>query len=422
MNLKMSQFKKFILIYFIITLVLVSFCFGLYLGYEGKSADVGGPDKQGKVLNRETKAEYLSKDVDFNLFWKVWNLVKENYVKQPVAETELFYGAMAGLVAGLKDPYSVFLEPVTSKKFAQEISGSFEGIGAEIGIKKNRLTIVAPLPDTPAYKAGLKAGDKVMAIDDFDTTGISLDQAVNLIRGKRGTEVVLTVMRENLEETKKIFIIRGTIDIPSVRWHQAEEDEDITYIKVSYLNEDTPADFKNVVKDILTKNSKGVILDLRNNPGGLLNVAVEVASYWVDEGIIVIEQFGPNYKNNLTLDKRVEYKSKGYGKLKDIPTVVLVNQGSASGSEIIAGALQDYQKATILGEKTFGKGSVQELEKLPDGSSVKLTIAEWFTPQGRVINDQGVEPDIEVELSEEDFDNDKDPQLEEAIKILNKIR
>ncbi|TSD04728.1 MAG: carboxyl-terminal processing protease, partial [Parcubacteria group bacterium Athens0714_12] len=374
--------------------------------------------EDGQVLNKETKPEYLSKDVDFELFWKTWNLIKDNYVEQPVSETKLFYGAMAGMLAGLEDPYSVFFEPVTSEKFSQEISGSFEGIGAEIGLKKDQLTVIAPLDDTPAYKAGLRAGDKILAIDDFGTTGISLDQAIDLIRGKKGTEVVLTIMRDGSDEPKKISIIRGMIDIPSVRWHSVEGNEDIAYIKLSYLNEDTANDFKKTVNEILKKNSKGVILDLRNDPGGLLDVAIKIASYWVEEGVIVREQFGPNYRNSFTVDKKVEHQSMKYGKLKDIPTIILVNQGSASGSEIIAGALQDYEKAVIIGEKTFGKGSVQELEQLSDGSSVKLTIAEWFTPKGRVINKQGIEPDIKVELSEDDYNNDKDPQLDKAIEVI----
>lgn len=421
MNRKLFQFKKFISIYLIITFVLISFCSGLFTGYGIKFRTINIADsKEGKVLNKEIKPEYLSKDVDFSLFWDLWNLIREKYVKQPVSETKLFYGAMSGLVAGLEDPHSVFLEPETSKKFTQEISGSFEGIGAEISIKKNRLTIVAPLPESPAEKAGLKAGDNIAAIGDLDTAGISLEEAVNLIRGKKGTEVVLSVIRNGWEKPEKFSITRNTINIVSVRWNQMEANKDIAYLKISFLNEDTPSNFKKAVQEILTKNPKGIILDLRNNPGGLLDVAIKISSYWVDKGVIVLEQFGPNYRNSLTLDKKAEYKSLGYGNFKDIPTVVLVNQGSASGSEIIAGALQDYQKATIVGEKTFGKGSVQELEKLPDGSSVKLTIAEWFTPKGRVINNLGIEPDINIKLTDEDYNNDKDPQLEKAMEILRK--
>ncbi len=419
MSAKSFQFKKFIFVSFVIFLILLGFLLGLYLGRNGKLGVTIGGSKNGKVLNKEVEPEYLSKDVDFNLFWRTWNLIKENYVKQPVSETKLFYGAMSGLLSGLEDPYSVFFEPVSSKKFSQEIKGNFEGIGAEIGIRKNRLTIIAPLPDTPAYKAGIKAGDKILAIDDLDTTDISLDQAVSLIRGKKGTEVILTVERSGEEKSRKISIIRGTIDIPSVQWNPVKGNERIAYIKLSHLNEDTPDNFKKAVNDILKKNPKGIILDLRNDPGGLLDVAIKISSYWVDKGVIVIEKFGPSYRNNFTADGKVEYESKGYGKLKDIPAVVLVNGGSASGSEIIAGALQDYQKATIVGEKTFGKGSVQELEELPDGSSIKLTIAEWFTPKGRVINEKGIEPDIKIELTDEDFENNKDPQLEKAIDILN---
>lgn len=411
------KFKKVVLAYFTITFVLVIFCFGLFLGYKIKpDTNTGG---EGKVLNTGSTSENISQDVDFNLFWQVWDTVKKKYVNQPVSDKKLFYGAMAGLLSGLDDPYSVFFEPETSKKFTQEISGVFEGIGAEIAIKNNTLTIVAPLPSTPAEKAGLKSGDKIVAINDIDTTGIALDQAVNLIKGKKGTAANLTIMRSGWDKPQKFSVTRDVISIPSVRWNESEKNKGIFVINVSYLNEDTDTVFQKAVTDILEKKPKAIILDLRNDPGGLLDVAIKIASYWVDKGVVVSEQFGSGYTDILNLDRKVEYESKGYAKLKDIPTVVLVNQGSASGSEIIAGALQDYGIAPLVGEKTFGKGSVQELENLPDGSSVKLTIAEWFTPKGKNINKEGIKPDFEVKLTDEDYNKDKDPQMDKAIEILN---
>ncbi len=421
MNIKNFQFKKVFFICLVFAFIISSFGLGLYIGYNKNIATPRTEEikKEGEVLNQNEIPEYLFKDVDFNLFWDAWKLIKKNYVNQPVSETKLFYGAMKGLLSGLNDPYSVFMEPVVSKKFSQEIKGNFEGIGAEIAIKDERLTIVAPLSGSPAEKAGIKAGDKVLLIDDLDTTDITLDSAVNLIRGEKGTEVNLTILRKGLDEPKKITIVRNTINIPSVQWRQLEKNPDISYIKVIQLNEDTADTFKKAVNESLTKKPKGLILDLRNDPGGLLDVAIALASYWIEKGSVVIEQFGPYYENNFTENKKIEYETRAYNKLKDMPTVVLINGGSASGSEIIAGALQDYGKATLVGEKTFGKGSVQELQQLSDGSSIKLTIAEWFTPKGRIINKQGVEPDIKVELTEEDYENNKDPQLDKAIEILN---
>lgn len=421
MNIKKFQFKKVFFICLIFAFILSSFGFGLYIGYSKKLLAPKTEDikKEGEVLNQDKIPEYLSKDVDFNLFWDAWKLIKNNYVKQPVSETKLFYGAMKGLLSGLDDPYSVFMEPAVSKKFSQEIKGNFEGIGAEIAIKDERLTIVAPLSGSPAEKAGLKAGDKVLLIDNLDTTDITLENAVNLIRGEKDTEVSLTVSRKGLSEPKKITIVRNTINIPSVQWRQLEKNPDISYIKVIQLNEDTADTFKKAVDESLVEKPKGLILDLRNDPGGLLDVAIALASYWVEKGSIVIEQFGPNYENSFTQDRKIEYETRAYNKLKDIPTVVLVNGGSASGSEIIAGALQDYGKATLVGEKTFGKGSVQELQQLSDGSSIKLTIAEWFTPKGRIINKQGIEPDIKIEMTEKDYEDGKDPQMDKAIEILN---
>ncbi len=353
-------------------------------------------------------SEKVNPDFDSDLFWYVWSSVKKNYVKQPVSDKDLFYGSLKGLVAGTDDPYSIFLEPELAKEFLEDMSGSFEGVGMELGMKDKGLTIIAPLPDTPAFRAGLRAGDKIFAIDAHDTSGMGLDEAVHLIRGPKGTPVVLTVWRQGKTKTEEIELIRDVIDVKTVSWEL--RGNKIAYLRVTHFSEDTWKDFQDIALVISRAGPNGLILDLRNNPGGYLDTAVNMAGYWLDKKTAVISKDSQGFEK--------EYKTKSLGDFKHLPTIVLINQGSASASEILAGALQDYKQATILGEKTFGKGSVQELESLRDGSALKLTVAYWYTPLGRSINEEGIIPDIEVELTEDDYLHDRDPQLDRALLIL----
>ena len=407
---KKNQFIiKFLRYYFALILIFVAFIFGLVTG-RSESKIIPNDLKSGKVTNKQAMPEFLSKDINFNLFWDVWDTIEKNYVHQPTSETELLYGAMAGSVASLGDPHSVFFDPKTTHDFTEELKGSFEGIGAEIAIKNNSLTVVAPLPESPAAKAGIKSGDKVLAIDGEDTSGMSLDYAVNKIRGPKGTDVVLTISRDGLEAAKEIKITRNTIKIESVKLQFL--DNNIALIKLRYFNEDTAGAFQKAVLEVINKNPKGVILDLRNDPGGFLDTAIDVASEWVDNGAVVYEKSSTGQLK--------EHKANGRARLKDFPTVVLINGGSASGSEIVAGALKDYKLATLVGEKSFGKGSVQSLFPLADGSSIKLTVALWLTPNENTIDGQGIEPDVKVELTDKDFNDNKDPQLDKAIEILSK--
>ncbi|MDA2936577.1 S41 family peptidase, partial [Patescibacteria group bacterium AH-259-L05] len=329
--------------------------------------------------------EAIDADFDYNLFWKIWSSIKEKHVAQPVSDKDLFYGSIKGLVQGLDDPYSVFLEPDLAKKFLEDISGSFEGVGIEIGIKNNRLTVIAPLPYTPAHRAGLRAGDKIFAIDEKDTMGMSLDEVVHLIRGPKGTPVTLTIWRDGDKRTQDIEIIRDVIEIKTVSWEL--KGNNIAYIQVSHFSEETWKDFQDIAHVVLRANPNGLIIDLRNNPGGYLDTAVNVAGYWISKDVVTVSRDAQ--------DKEVEYQSSGRGDFSHLDTIVLVNQGSASASEILAGALQDYKEGTVLGEQTFGKGSVQELESYRDGSALKITIARWYTPLGRSIHDEGITPDIE---------------------------
>lgn len=408
----MSRKQKFLNIALVVFIILISGYIGYHIGTTKEILLM--PDSQTssstKLVIRDKKPPVqIDKDVNFDLFWQVWSTVKNEYVEKNISDKDLFYGALEGMVASLKDPYSVFLKPEISKEFSDELSGEFEGIGAEIGLKKDRLTVISPLPGTPAEKSGLRSGDKIYAINGEDTSGMFLDAAVNKIRGKKGTEVTLTVMRNNSKEPKEIKIIRDAIKYDSVRWEM--EDNGMAYIKVLHYNTDTEGKFSQAVNEVLKKNPKGIILDLRGNPGGFLDAAVKMASAWVEEGIIVTEKYSDN-------DKK-EHNAVGKARLGDIKTAVLINGGSASGSEIVAGALKDHGKAVLIGEKTFGKGSVQSLENFEDGSSLKLTVAKWLTPNGTCINEKGVEPDIEIEMTDEDYNNDKDPQMNKAVEILS---
>ncbi|MEI7620060.1 MAG: S41 family peptidase [Candidatus Falkowbacteria bacterium] len=350
-------------------------------------------------------------DIDYNLYWKVWNTLKEQYVdKGKLDDQTLFYGALKGLVAATGDPYTVFMDPKENKQFEDDLAGTFEGIGAEIGIRDEVVTIISPLNDMPAAKAGLKAGDQIFAINGTSTANMTVDEAVRQIRGAKDTTVTLTIFRTGEKNTKDYTITRGIIVVKSIKTEMRSDG--IYVISVSAFNNDTWGLFKSAVEDVLVKKPKGLVLDLRNNPGGYLDTAVDMSSEWVEEGPVVIEKFSE--------DKQNKYLTTGSAKLKDIPTVVLINKGSASASEIVAGALQDTKKATIVGEKSYGKGSVQSVVDLGNGSSLKITIAKWLTPKGLSINDQGITPDQVVEIKAEDIKADKDPQMQKAIDILSK--
>ncbi len=371
-------------------------------------------DQNGTVdITKVTDLYQRTRDetVSFDQFWQVWNQVKTKYVNQPADEVSMFYGAIEGMVAGLGDPYSVYLPPKKAEEFTAEISGKFEGIGAELGKKEEQLVVIAPLPKSPAEAAGIKAGDRIFAIDGEPTAGLSVDAAASKIRGKKGTTVTLTLAPEKQDTLAEVKITRDVIVVPTVLFEMKENN--IAYVRLSVFNRETWPNFDKLIPQILAKSPKGLILDLRSNPGGYLETAVEVASEWIESGPILRERF--------STDVVQEHPTFGMHRLSQMPTVVLVDGGTASASEIVAGALQDYKKAVVVGQKTFGKGSVQSFDILPDGSALKITIAKWFTPNDRQIHEKGIDPDFIIsESSTSSTPNSKeDAALEKALDILN---
>lgn len=400
----------------ILTVIVVSlgigFAGGFLFGKTGTEIEnIGG---LRELINKNHPKE--EEAVDFKLFWTVWDTIHEKYVdKEKLTTQDLVYGAISGMVDSIGDPFTSFMKPAESKKFQEEIKGEFSGVGMEIGIRKNQLTVISPIKDTPAYKAGIKAGDKILKIDDKDTSALNLQEAVSLIRGKRGTQVTLTITRNGLDKTKEFIITRDTIKIPTVTLDFIGNDQNIAHLQIYSFNQNADADFRKAAQQILSSNIDKIILDLRNNPGGLLDSSVYIASWFLNSGdIITIEKFGDG--------REIPFKAENIGSLKHLPVVILVNKGSASASEILAGALKDQRSIKVIGEKTFGKGSVQELFEMPQSkTSLKVTVAKWLTPKGTSINDEGITPDIEIEKKEEDAENDKDPQLDKAIDIISKM-
>lgn len=353
-------------------------------------------------------------DIDFKLFWDTWDLVSKEYVdKKAIDPKKMYYGAISGMVQALGDPYTVFLPPDSQQISKEELSGSFEGVGIQLGFNKDkRLVVIAPLQDTPADKAGIKAGDMIISIDKKDAYNITLPDAVKLIKGPKGSNVDLEILREGEEKTRTISLTRDTIVVKSVEESEktTPTGKKVAYIKLSRFGERTFQEWDQAVSKALSQAPQGIILDVRSNPGGFLNGAQYIGSEFIESGNIVLQEDAEG--------KRQNYPVNRSGKLVNFPLVVLINKGSASASEIVAGAIQDYKRGKLVGEQTFGKGTIQESQELPGGTGIHITTAKWLTPNGRWIHDTGLTPDVAVEaLAEED--PSKDSQLDKALELLN---
>lgn len=384
-----------------------------YIGFaEGLRIGLSHPDT---IVVREFSHIDVPQDIaiDFTPFWDAWRTVRYTYLNaDKVDNQELLYGAIRGMVDAYKDPYTVFLDPQDARKFNEDIQGSFGGIGAEIGIRNNQLMIIAPLKNSPAERAGLLPRDKIIMINETSTLDMSVDEAIKLIRGTPGTIVTLSILRDDWTSPKNMKIARAVINIPVL---DAHVEHNALIIELYSFNNQAPALFYDALRyGSQFPDIEGLIIDLRNNPGGYLDVAVDLASWFIDRGdVIVSERFG-NGNEHI-------FRSTRDAILKHIPTVILMNQGSASAAEIFAGALRDQLGIPIVGEKSFGKGSVQELRTLRDGSVVKITVAEWVLPKGMVIEGVGIIPDVTVLMQEADVLAGRDPQFEKAFEVLQSL-
>ncbi|MCL4366005.1 S41 family peptidase, partial [Patescibacteria group bacterium] len=390
----MKAFLKNINARIVLIMVLV-FLLGWQLGHRDVQVKLSNYRPTVSVINKEPPKKI---NVDFKLFWNTWDLISREYLdKKAIDPNKLFYGAISGMVAALGDPYTVFLPPDQQKYTKEELNGSFEGVGIQLGFNKDkRLVVIAPLSGTPAEKAGIKPQDLIVKIDNKVTTNMALPEAVGLIRGPKGTQIALSIFREGDSDARVISLTRDTIIVKSVEasYKDTKSGKKVAVIKLSRFGERTQEEWNQEVNNLLSAGSQAVVLDLRNNPGGFLDGAVFIASEFLEGGDVVLQENGAG--------ERVSFKVNRTGKLTKIPVIVLINPGSASASEIVAGALQDRKRAQLLGEKSFGKGTIQEAQELEKGTGIHITVAKWLTPNGRWVNEtQGLEPDVKVEVNKQ---------------------
>lgn len=342
-------------------------------------------------------------------FWEAWNIVHTQYVNQPVDDTLLMRGAIRGMLEAVGDDYTYYMDPQVYEMESTSLSGEYQGIGAYVDTQGEFLTVVSPIEGSPAEAAGLRPGDMIIAIDGEDMKGYTPEQARQRVLGEAGTTVVLTIQREGESEPLEFTIVRAKITVASVTGEMLENG--IAYVDINQFGDNTTSELRATLDELLLQNPRGIIIDLRFNPGGYLFTSVEVMSEFIDEGVVLIEQYGDGTRD--------VYSALGNGRATDLPIVVLINEGSASASEILAGALQDYGRAELVGVQSFGKGSVQVFAPLSDEQgAVRVTIAKWLTPNERTIQDVGLTPDYIVEMTDADYENNRDPQLDKAVEVL----
>jgi len=395
---------------FFVVVALGIFSGGYLFGVQGYKGDIQNFPKV--TINRDVPQDKGT--LDFSLFWKVWDTLNSSYFdKEKIIPANMVYGAIEGMVSAVGDPYTVFLPPDQNKVVQEDLQGTFEGVGIQIGFKGNQLAVIAPLPGSPAEAAGVKAGDFIMGILDEEkgiergTVGISLADAVQAIRGAAGSKVTLSLLREGTSEPILVEITRAAIDIPSVEL-SFEAEGRVAHIKLFKFGGETDGEWETAVAEILKRPEvEGIVLDVRNNPGGYLQGAVDIAGEFLKTGKVVVIEERAGTKESYTVEN--------VGRFLNTPLVILVNEGSASASEILAGAIKDNKRGKIAGEVTFGKGTIQEPQQVNGGAGLHITIARWLTPNGTWVNDGGLKPDVEVT---DDPATEDDEQLQEAIKTL----
>lgn len=403
-----SSSRQFIIAGIFVGIVAFAFYAGYQKGAYGREmTDTPISPSQAIFQNTDKDSDAT---IDFSLFWKVWNILKEKYVAQESLDAKaLFYGAIDGMLAATGDPYTTFFDPEENKEFKEELGQQFDGIGAEMQMKDGILTVVAPLENSPAQRAGILAGDKVLKINGESTEHLELSKAVNKIRGPRGTEVTLSVFHADDDELRDITVRRDIIVVKSVILDMRDG---VAILKLTRFGEETTDEFARAASEVRRQGARGIILDVRNNPGGFLEGAVDIAGYFLPSGsLVVIEEDASK--------KRRELKTWGEDILGNVPVVILMNQGSASASEILAAALRENRDdITIVGETSFGKGSVQELIPTSSTTAVKITVARWLTPHANQINGVGIKADEEVKFTREDFEAGRDPQFDRALETI----
>ncbi len=399
--------NRYVSVLISVVIVVAIFAAGFYTGERQISSR-----EPSIILNGNSEGK-----ADMAPFWKVWNILDEKFApasstSTPVKPEDKIWGAAAGLAASYGDPYTVFFPPVESKAFEEEISGSFGGVGMEIAIQDGTLTVVSPIKGTPAYTAGVKPGDKIISIDDKPALNMNTDEAIKLIRGEAGTKVKITFARKGVDGPIVKEITRAAIEIPTVNTRVVSDD--VFVIELYNFSAISPGAFRKALREFVESGKPNLVLDLRNNPGGYLEAALDMASWFLPSGkLVVTEDFGGKREN-------VVYKSKGYDVFNDkLKFVILINEGSASASEILAGALSQHGKATLIGQKSFGKGSVQELVPVTDSTSLKVTVAHWLTPNGTSISKNGIMPQIVVKVTPENTKDGNDPTMDAAVKFLH---
>lgn len=399
-----------------IGLAMLLACAAFFSGMQiGVDRVTSGLEMEANIFSFFSSPAKTSEEVDLDEFWKVWQTLDDKFVSStttdPLSNEDRILGAIDGLVNSYNDPYTVFLPPEDASDFEAEISGNFSGVGMEVGMRDSIITVIAPLPDSPAEKAGIVAGDFVVKIDGASTEGMNIDEAVKIIRGEKGTDVTLTVYRDGESEFKDVVITRDIIDIPTIKTEIAG---DVFVIKLYSFNAISEAKTQEALREFIKSGKEKLVLDLRGNPGGFLQSAVSIASYFLPSGKVVVrESFGEN------IDEQV-YRSQGKVIFDFNPDnfVVLIDGGSASASEILAGALSEHGVATTIGKKTFGKGSVQELVSLSSKASLKVTVARWLTPDGVSFSENGLEPNVSVARTPQQIIEGIDPQQQAALSWL----
>ncbi|MDH5442162.1 MAG: S41 family peptidase [Candidatus Nomurabacteria bacterium] len=391
---------------FVIVTILAGATFGI-----GFYAGAGQDDTYVVRLESSDTPDTLL--ADFGPFWRAWGVLNAKFPFEDTAPIEQarVWGAIKGLADAYGDPYTTFFDPQESERFESNISGEFGGVGMEVGSRDGLITVISPLKDTPAYKAGIKAGDKIIQVDDTVVVDTPIDEVISFIRGEVGSDVKLTIVRDSQDEPLEITVTRAIINVPTIETEL--RDNGVFIISLYNFYAQSPEKFRDALAKFLESGSDKLIIDVRGNPGGFLEASVDIASWFLSEGKpIVREEFGGD-------EQEIVYRSKGYNVFNNnSKLVMLVDGGSASASEILAGALSEHGIATLVGATTFGKGSVQELVKITPETSLKVTVAKWLTPDGNSISEGGIEPDYIVEFTDEDIENDIDTQLEKAVDIL----